>query len=332
MKRMPEEEKVGREIREELTKYLTDAHSIEEQSLQQMRMAPDIAGEPALAQAFAEHLAETERHENRVQALLEARGGSPSRTKDLVMRAGGAAFMLWGRVQPDTPGKLAAHALSYEALEWASYDLLARTAERAGEGEVAAAAREIRDDERRMMDRVEGLFDRTVEASLRDRDDDIRDLLRTYLADAHAIEAQSIQLLEAGKEMVGDHPTLARLFEDHLAESRSQQELLEERLDALGGSRSVFKDAAMRIGALEWGSFFLGHPDTAGKLAAFAYAFEHLEIGGYEQLRRVAERAGDAETAQMADRILAQERRAAEKLAGAFDEAVTAALREKGVE
>jgi ferritin-like metal-binding protein YciE len=323
---------MGRDIQEQLTKYLTDAHSIEEQSLQQMRTAPDIAGEPGLEQAFVEHLAETERHESRVLTLLEERGSQPTRTKDIVMRAGGAAFMLWGRMQPDTPGKLAAHALSYEALEWASYDLLARTADRAKEPQLADAARALRDEERAMMDRIERLFDRTVDASLRDRgEDDLEDLLRTYLADAHAIEAQSIQLLESGKEMVGDYPVLARLFEEHLSESRAQQELLEERLDALGGSRSLIKDAVMRIGALEWGTFFLGHPDTPGKLAAFAYAFEHLEIGGYEQLRRVAFRVGDAGTVKAADRILQQERATAEKIAAAFDEAVTAALVETGV-
>lgn len=318
---------MGLDIQEQLTKYLTDAHSIEEQSLQQMKVAPDIAGEPGLERAFREHLAETESHESRTRGLLDARDASPSRAKDLVMRAGGSAFMLWGRVQPDTPGKLAAHALSYEALEWASYDLLARTAERAGEPDVAATARSIRDEERRMLERIEGLFDATVEASLRARDaDDIQDVLRTYLADAHAIEAQSIQLLESGAGLVDDSPTLAALFRDHLAESRAQQERLEERLDALGGDRSFFKDAAMRIGALNWGGFFLGHPDTPGKLAAFAYAFEHLEIGGYEQLRRVARRAGDLETVRVVERILDQERTTAHKLAGAFDEAVRAAL------
>ncbi len=319
-------------MRDQLTKYLTDAHAIEEQSLAQMRAAPDIAGEPGLARAFREHLGETERHEGRVRQLLEDRDASPSRLKDAVMWAGGKAFVLWGRSQPDTPGKLASHALSYEALEWASYDLLARTAERAGEPDVAAEARSIRDDERRMMDRIETLFDDTVEASLRDTArDDVRDLLRTYLADAHAIEAQSIQLLESGEGMVDDSPTLARLFEEHLAESRAQQAMIEERLDAVGGSRSLFKDAAMRMGALEWGTFFLGHPDTTGKLAGFAYAFEHLEIGGYEQLRRVAARAADQATVQAAESILAQERRAADKLAAAFDEAVSAALEAEGV-
>jgi hypothetical protein len=32
------------EIHEQLVKYLTDAHSIEEQALQQLRKAPDVAG------------------------------------------------------------------------------------------------------------------------------------------------------------------------------------------------------------------------------------------------------------------------------------------------
>ena len=44
----------------------------------------------------------------------------------------------------------------------------------------------------------------------------------------------------------------------------------------------------MRLGAVNWATFFKAHPDTPGKVAAFAYAFEHLEIGGYEQLLRVA--------------------------------------------
>src|SRR5207302_1822270 len=51
------------DIYEQLTKYLTDAHSIEEQALAQLRDAPDAAGDPELARAYREHLAETEEHE-----------------------------------------------------------------------------------------------------------------------------------------------------------------------------------------------------------------------------------------------------------------------------
>ncbi len=319
------------EIHEQLTKYLTDAHSIEEQALAQLRDAPDHAGDPELAQAFREHLTETEGHERTIRSLLEARSAKPSRVKDTVMSLGGKGFLLFARLQPDTPGKLAAHALSYEALELASYELLSRVAERAGEDEVAEAAQRIRDEERQMMERLESGFDRSVEASLRDlQPDDLREQLRKYLADAHAIEEQAIGLLERAPDIAGS-PTLAELYADHLAETRDHAELVAARLKALGGDTSTLKDAALRLGALNWGAFFQGHPDTGGKLAAFAYAFEHLEIGGYEQLKRVAQRVGDQETVALAERILEQERSAAEQIAAHFDEAAAVALVQQGV-
>src|SRR2546425_346092 len=98
--------------------------------------------------------------------LLERRGAKPSGLEETVMKVGGKGFLLFARLQPDTPGKLVAHALSYEGLELASYELLARVADRAGEADVAEAARRIAGEERRMMDRLEGLFDRSVDASL----------------------------------------------------------------------------------------------------------------------------------------------------------------------
>ena len=311
---------------EQLTKYLTDAHSIEEQALVQMRAAPDMARDPQLEQIFRQHLDETERQEELIRQRLEAHDAKPSKLKETVMKAGGAAFGLFAESQPDTPGKLTAHAFSYENLELASYELLARVAERAGDSETAEVARRIRDEESAMAGRLAESFDRAVDASLRElAPDDLNEQLTKYLADAHAIEAQAIQLLERGPKIVGD-PELAQIFSEHLEETREQQRQVADRLEVLGGSPSRLKDAAMRLGALNWGGFFQAHPDTPGKLAAFAYAFEHLEIGGYELLKRVAQRAGDGETAALADRILAQERAAAEKIAGTWDQAVEASL------
>jgi ferritin-like metal-binding protein YciE len=319
------------DIHEQLTKYLTDAHSIEVQALAQLRTAPDLAGDPELASAFREHLGETEGHERLIREALDARGAKPSRTKDTVMAVGGKGFLLFARLQPDTPGKLHAHALSYEGLELASYELLARVADRGGETAVVETAHRIRDEERQMMERLEGGFDRAVEASLREVEpDDLREQLRKYLADAHAIEEQAIALLERGPKLAGSE-RLAQIYAEHLDETRDHAELVQERLTALGGDTSSLKDAALRLGALNWGAFFQGHPDTPGKLAAFAHAFEYLEIGGYEQLRLVAARAGDGETVQAVERILAQEREAAQRIAGAFDEASAAALESQGV-
>jgi ferritin-like metal-binding protein YciE len=318
-------------LADQLTKYLTDAHSIEEQALAQLRAAPDLAGDSELASIYREHLAETEGHERHVRELLESRGEKPSLAKDTVMKLGGKGFLLFARLQPDSPGKLHAHSLSYEALELSSYELLRGTAERAGEQDVAAGAHEIADQELAMIDRLESTFDLAVDASIREHPrDDLGELLPKYLADAHAIEKQAESLLERGPELAGSE-TLARIYGEHLEETRDHAEAVEGRLNDLGGNPSSIKDAAMRLGALNWVAFFQAHPDTPGKLAAFARAFEYLEIGGYEQLARVAQRDGDEETAALAQRILAEEREAAERIAGAFDEALSATLEAVGV-
>jgi ferritin-like metal-binding protein YciE len=133
-----------------------------------------------------------------------------------------------------------------------------------------------------------------------------------YLADAHALENQAIELLQRSE------PPLDELFAEHLEESREHRRLIE----SLGGDPTRLKDAAMKLGGLNWAGFFKAQPDTPAKLAAFAYAFEHLEIGGYEQLRRL----GDARAAAIADRILPDERRAAEKLYAMFTPALDASL------
>jgi ferritin-like metal-binding protein YciE len=322
---------MAREIDEQLTKYLTDAHSIEVQALAQLKSAPDHAGAPELAVAFRSHLAETEEHERITRELLDSRDAQPSKLKDMVMAVGGKGFLLFARLQPDTPGKLFAHALSYEGLEYASYELLRGVAERAGEAEVVEAAQRIAAEEKGMMKTLEAHVDAAVGAALEAHPrDELSTLLEKYLADAHAIEEQAIGLLERAPGIVDDK-RLASIFEDHLSETREHSELVQSRLTALGADASSFKDAAMRLGALNWGAFFQGHPDTPGKLVAFAYAFEHLEIGGYEQLKRVADAAGDTETARIAETILGEERHAAQSIAGAFDTAAEESLRAVGV-
>jgi ferritin-like metal-binding protein YciE len=311
---------------EHIDDYLSDAHSIEEQALVQMKRASKIAGDPGLAQAFAEHERETEEHERLIRERLAAHDGKPSAIKEAVMKAGGVAFVLFAQANPDTPGKLTAHGYSYEHLEIGSYELLARVAQRAGDQETVAVAQRILAQERAMARRLEEHFDEAADASLRDLDpDDLTKQVAKYLADAHALETQAISLLEGGKKIVGDDQ-LAALMDQHLAETREHERLVTERLEALGESSSKLKDAALGMGGLNWGGFFAAHPDTPGKLAAFAYAFEHLEIAGYELLKRVAQRAGDTETVALAERILRDERGAADKIAAQFDHAAEAAL------
>jgi hypothetical protein len=60
------------------------------------------------------------------------------------MRVGGVGFLLFARAQPDTTGKLLAHAYSYEHLELASYELLAQVAERRRSSPGRSTARHAR--------------------------------------------------------------------------------------------------------------------------------------------------------------------------------------------
>jgi ferritin-like metal-binding protein YciE len=318
-------------IDEQLVKHLTDVHSIEEQALQQLRVAPRMAHDRELARTFREHVAETEEHERLVRGRLEAHGADPSRAKDIVARAGGVGMVIFARAQPDTPGKLVAHSYSYEHMELAAYELLALVAERAGDAETVAVARSIGEQEEAMGRRLAADFDRAVDASLREVGaEDIREQLGKYLTDAHAIESQALQLLEGGRAIAGE-PDLEKVFAEHLEETRMHRSAVEARLEARGERPSRFKSVLLRVGGINLGAFFGAQPDTPAKLAGFAFAFEHLEVAAYEQLMRVAQSAGDEETARLAERIARDERAAAAALRAQFGPAMDAALRKGGL-
>lgn len=318
-------------LAEQLTKYLTDAHSIEEQALIQMRAAPRLAGDPSVAAVFAAHLTETREHERLIAERLRERGAEPSRIKDVAGLLTGAGFAAFAAVQPDTPGKLVVHAYSYEHMEAAAYHLLARVAERAGDPATASVAERIETEELAMGDRVAGCFDRVAELTLSGLGpSDLDAQLSKYLTDAHAIEGQALTLLAKSPKLAGD-ARLSAAYEEHRRETEHHQELVNERLQARGETPNRLKDAALRVGALNWGAFFGAQPDTPAKLAGFAYAFEHLEIGAYEMLRRVAARAGDQATVQAAEQIVVQERAAAQRLHALLGEALTASLEAQGL-
>ena len=314
------------DLQEQLTKYLTDVHAIEQQALAQMHVAPGLAGDEQIAAAFTLHLPETEQHERLIRGLLDSRGASPSKLKDIAGLVTGHGFGLFAAFQPDTPGKLVAHAFSYEHMEEGVYDMLGTIATRAGDAATLEAAREIEAQEHAMGDRLNALFDRAVEVSLRDvAPGDLDDRLNAYLTDAHAIETQSLKLLESAVELA-DAPELTNAYRQHLGETRDQEQLITGRLEARGGEPSTIKDAALRLGAINWGGFFSAQPDTPAKLAVFSYAVEHLEIAAYELLWRVAERAGDGETVELAQRIIVQETDAARIVRALFSEALDATL------
>ena len=123
-------------------------YSVEQQALAQLVSAHKLAASPKFAADLQLHCTETERQAELVRERLEANGGSSSIVKEAIMKLGGKGFLLFAQIMPETPGRLAAHAYSYEAMEWAGYEMLIRFAEEAGDAETAEVARKIRDEER----------------------------------------------------------------------------------------------------------------------------------------------------------------------------------------
>ena len=144
------------------------------------------------------------------------------------------------------------------------------------------------------------------------------------LVDAHAMEKQSLTTLRAAQKIAGD-PQLEALYAGHIAETNRHLELVEARLEAYDSSRSFLKDLGGRVSALALGTGVVVQKNTPAKLVAVAFGYENFEIASYELLRRIAERAGDADTVDAVDRILVNERQAVEKLGASYDLALQAA-------
>src|SRR5918911_3402153 len=122
--------------------------------------------------------------------------------------------------------------------------------------------------------------------------DKIQEELIKFLQDAHGMEQQSMQTLQAAVLVAGD-PQLESLYQGHIMETEGHLNLLKQRLEAHDASRSIRKDIAGRLTAAQLGAGVVADSDTPAKLLAVAYGFEHFEIAMYELLKRVADRAGD---------------------------------------
>jgi ferritin-like metal-binding protein YciE len=82
------------------------------------------------------------------------------------MRTGALNLGGFFKAQPDTPVKLAGFAYAFEALEAGAYELLARTARRAGDQQTVALAERIVGDENAAAEQIAGTWDAAVDAAL----------------------------------------------------------------------------------------------------------------------------------------------------------------------
>jgi ferritin-like metal-binding protein YciE len=114
-------------------------------------------------------------------------------------------------------------------------------------------------------------------------------------------------------------------------ETEGHAQRLKARLEAHGAAPSTVRQMTGILGALAKMPLDLVRTEKAGRNARDGYATEHMEIAAYELLKRIAQKAGDTETATACDEIILQERMMAETIARNWDKFVDLSLREEGV-
>jgi ferritin-like metal-binding protein YciE len=153
------------EIEQELVDALADAHAMEQQSLTTLRAAVKVAGDPQLEALYKGHIAETERHLELLEARLEAHDAGRSLLKDLGGRVSALALGTGVVAQKNTPAKLVAVAYGYENFEVASYELLRRVAQRAGDSETVEMCDRILVNERQAVEKLGASYDLALHAA-----------------------------------------------------------------------------------------------------------------------------------------------------------------------
>jgi len=159
---------------------------------------------------------------------------------------------------------------------------------------------------------------------------DIQAQLVTHIDEAHALEQTVLRMLD-GLIQSADDPEIIDRLEHHKLETQQHESLMRGRLEAHGATPSVVRQAAGMLEALMKVPLDLVRGERTGRSARDAYTTEHLEIASYELLRRVAERAGDEETARACLDILEQERAMAQYIEESWDRFAALSLREEGV-
>jgi ferritin-like metal-binding protein YciE len=154
--------------------------------------------------------------------------------------------------------------------------------------------------------------------------------LADYVEDAHAMEQNDLKMLDSIISTTDD-PEVREMVQNHKRETEEHERRLRERLDALGRGTSARKQAQAVGAALLKGVGDKARGDKAGKNARDGYMAEHLEIAAYQLLERLAEKAGDTQTAEVARQNRSDEEEMARRIDQSWDRTLELTLEENGI-
>ncbi|TDC81000.1 DUF892 family protein [Actinomadura sp. 7K507] len=152
-----------------------------------------------------------------------------------------------------------------------------------------------------------------------------------YLKDAHAMQEHVEAALSELLTTSANEPDMCRPLGRYAERTHVHRREIEARLRAHRSAPSIVRDAGALFAAVVEGGLGRSRRDTAGRHMRDAYVAVHLQIAAGEMLRRVAERAGDAETAQVAAGLCDDAYAMSRELSDRWDLAVAMSLRQHGV-
>jgi ferritin-like metal-binding protein YciE len=151
-----------------------------------------------------------------------------------------------------------------------------------------------------------------------------------HLDEAYAMEQSVLRMLDGMIQTTLD-ADVVRELEHHRTQTEGHAERMKERLAAHGVQPSMLRELGGVLGAVMKMPLDVMRAEKAGRSARDLYTTEHMEIAAYELLARIADRAGDAETAAAARDVLADEREMAQAIEAHWDRFAALALDEAGV-
>jgi ferritin-like metal-binding protein YciE len=161
-------------------------------------------------------------------------------------------------------------------------------------------------------------------------DDKLQQKLVDYIEDAHAMEQNVSRMLDSMMTTTDD-PEITEMLRHHKEETERHEQRLAERLEALGAGTSARKQAQTIATALMKGAADQVRGDQAGKNARDGFTTENMEIAAYQLLERLAERAGDPETAEVARQNRADDEAMARKIDANWDRFLDLTLAENDI-
>ena len=158
----------------------------------------------------------------------------------------------------------------------------------------------------------------------------LKQKLADYIEDAHAMEQNDLKMIDSMISTTDD-PQMKEMLETHKRETEEHERRLRGRLDAIGRGTSARKQVQALGAALLKGVGDVARGDKAGKNARDGYTAEHMEIAAYQLLERLADRAGDTETAEVARRNRADEEEMARRIDQSWDRTLELTLEENDI-